>query len=82
MATLHLNNVPEELLSELEHLAALEQVPVAEKTVRLLQRAVGRRAQTDGSRVREILDRLIRNRFRPDPGGPDVVEMLRENRSR
>jgi hypothetical protein len=82
MATLLLDNLPDELLSELEHLAALERLPVAEKTVQLLQQAVGQRAQANGSRVQEILERLIRNRFRPDPAGPDVVEMLREDRDR
>ncbi len=82
MATLVLDNVPDELLTELEHLAAREHVPVAEKTVRLLQQAVGQRAQPNGWRVQEILDRLVRNRFNPDPGGPDVVAMLREDRNR
>jgi hypothetical protein len=41
MATLILDNVPDKLLSELERLAALEHLPVAEKTVQLLQQAVG-----------------------------------------
>jgi hypothetical protein len=82
MATLLLENVPDELLSELEYLAAADHVPVAEKTVRLLQQVVGKNAQANGARVQEILDRLIANRLRPDPGGPDVVEMLREDRTR
>jgi hypothetical protein len=82
MATLFLDKVPEELLSQLEQLAAKEQLPVAEKTVRLLQEAVGQKAQANDSRVQEILERLIRNRFRPDSSGPDVVEMLREDRNR
>ncbi|HEY7427758.1 MAG TPA: hypothetical protein VH682_26240 [Gemmataceae bacterium] len=82
MATLVLDKVPDELLSQLEQLAARERLPVAEQTVRLLQEAVGQRAQENGSRVQEILERLIRNRFRPDPTGPDVVEMLREDRNR
>jgi hypothetical protein len=64
MATLVLDKVPDELLSQLEQLAARERLPVAEKTVRLLQEAVGRRALANGSRVQEILERLIRNRFR------------------
>jgi hypothetical protein len=81
MATLVLDKVPEELLSQLEQLAAQERLSVAEKTVRLLQEAIGQRAQANGSHVQEILERLIRNRFRPDPTGPNVVEMLREDRS-
>lgn len=82
MATLFLDKVPEELLSQLEQLAAWERLPVAEKTVLLLQEAVGQKVRANGSGVQEILERLIRNRFRPDPTGPDVVEMLREDRNR
>lgn len=82
MATLLLDNLPDELLSELELLAARERLPVAEKTVRLLQQAIGQRAQPNDPRVQAILERLVRNRFRPDPAGPDVVEMLREDRNR
>lgn len=82
MATLFLDKVPDELLSRLEHLAAVERLALAEMAVQLLQEAVGQRAQANGSRVQEILERLIRNRFRPDPSGPNVVEMLREDRNR
>jgi hypothetical protein len=82
MATLVLDKVPDVLLSQLEQLAARERLSVAEKTVRLLQEAVSQRARENGARVQEILERLIRNRFRPDPTGPNVVEMLREDRSR
>src|SRR5487761_523359 len=65
MAMLVLDKVPDELLSQLEQLAARERLSVAEKTVQLLQEAVGQRAQANGSHVQEILERLIRNRFRP-----------------
>jgi hypothetical protein len=41
MATLLLDNVPDNLLNALEKLAALEHLPLAEKTVRLLQQTVG-----------------------------------------
>ncbi len=82
MATLVLDQIPDELLSQLERLAAQDRLPVAEKTLRLLHEAVGQRAQANNARVQEILERLIRNRFRPDPTGPDVVEMLREDRNR
>lgn len=47
MATLVLDKVPDELLSELEQLAAREQLPVAEKTVRLFQQAVLQQRQQD-----------------------------------
>ncbi len=44
MATLFLDNVPDTLLSKLQQLAAMEQIPVTEKTVQLLQQAVGEKA--------------------------------------
>lgn len=46
MATLVLDNLPDALLSELKHLAALEHLPLAEKTVRLLQQAIGQNPPT------------------------------------
>ena len=76
MATLVLDKVPDELLRQLMQLAVPERLSVAENTVRLLQEAVQQKAQANGSGVQETLERLIRNRFRPDPAGPDVVEML------
>ena len=32
--------------------------------------------------VQEILDDIARNRFKADPDGPSVVDMLREDRNR
>jgi len=46
VATLFLDNVPDALLSKLQQLAAMEHVPVTEKTVHLLQQAVGEKAST------------------------------------
>jgi hypothetical protein len=89
MAVLHLENVPDELMRQIEQLAERERQTPAAKAVSLLQEAVGRnRAADTGDRaggartVKEILESIARNRFRPDPGGPTVVEMLREDRER
>jgi hypothetical protein len=46
MATLFLDNVSDALLSKLQQLAAMEQISVNEKTVRLLQLAVGDKPST------------------------------------
>ncbi len=46
MATLFLDNVPDALLSKLQQLAAMEQISVPEKTVQLLQQAVGDKPST------------------------------------
>jgi hypothetical protein len=84
MPVLHLDNVPEELYRRIECLAAAEQVPVTEETLRLLQEAEERKPaeQLTGRSQREILDWIIRNRFTPAPGTPDSVELLREDRNR
>lgn len=47
MATLLLENVPDKLLNALEKLAAMEHLPVAEKTVQLLQQTVMQRPSTN-----------------------------------
>ena len=57
LATLVLDKIPDELLSQLELLATRERLSVAENTVRLLREAVGQKAKANGSHVQEILDR-------------------------
>jgi hypothetical protein len=89
MAVLHLENVPEEMVREIEWLAQREHRTPAEKALSLLQEALNHNRKAAppeqppaGETVQDILDRLARNQFRPDPEGPDVVEMLREDRNR
>jgi hypothetical protein len=82
MAELHLENVPDDLVCQIEQLAQRQHRTPAETAISLLQEAVSRCAPAGRRTVQEILDHLARNRFRPDPGGPDVVEMLREDRNR
>lgn len=60
MATLVLDNVPDKLLSELEQLAALEHLPVADKTVQLLQQAVGQRPSTGPAMSAEEWEKELR----------------------
>jgi hypothetical protein len=82
MPTLVLENAPDELLRQIEHLAAVERMPVAEETLRLLQEAVRRESAAERSRMKEILERIRANPIIPSPGMPDVVELLREDRNR
>jgi hypothetical protein len=51
------------------------------EAVRLKQVANGSPAGPRGT-VQEILNDIARNRFRADPDGPSVVDMLREDRNR
>lgn len=60
MATLLLDNVPDALLSKLQQLAAMEHVPVTEKTVQLLQQAVGSMPSTGPALSAEDWERELR----------------------
>ncbi len=81
--------MPEGVVREIESWAEREQRTPAEEALSLLREALERKRSAAPSSshgapdtVREILDRLSRNCFRPDPEGPGVVEMLREDRNR
>ena len=88
MPGLLLPNIPETLLREIEHLAKEESVSVPEETVRLLKEAIKRRRTHNSPPVStarttpEILDDIAHHPFKPDPDGPSVVDMLREDRNR
>jgi hypothetical protein len=82
MAALHLQNVPEELLQRIKHLAEIERQTPEEIIVRLLEEAVPRKETDERRRVPELLDRIRRNPIVPTPGTPDSVELLREDRNR
>ena len=60
MATLLLENVPDKLLNALEHLASLEHLPVAEKTVQLLQQTVGQSPSQDQAVSSESWETALR----------------------
>lgn len=68
---------------------------LAEEDRLLLQEQLSKRAETGRSQrasngahtlakrnVADILDEIARNRFREDPAGPTVADMLREDRNR
>jgi plasmid stability protein len=82
MAVLHLENVPDDLVRQLKDLAAREQLAPEAKAVSLLQAAVQQEDVRARQRVAEVLERFRENAIRPDPDGPSVVEMLREDRDR
>jgi hypothetical protein len=82
MPVLHLENVPEELYRRLECLAAAEQVPLVEETLRLLQQAIDQTQPSSRANVLHVLEQIRHNRIMPAPGTPDSVELLREDRGR
>ncbi|HKI34802.1 MAG TPA: hypothetical protein VKA46_23295 [Gemmataceae bacterium] len=82
MAVLHLEGVPDELVREIEQLAGREQQTPAATAISLLQQAVRHESARQRGGVGEILARIRQNPIRPDPNGPSVVEMLREDRER
>ena len=85
-----LENVPANLVRQIEELAALERIPLAVELIRLLEEAVRRKRSLAPASappapprpVRDILDDLARSRFRPDPTGPSVVDLSAEDRQR
>ena len=81
MAELLLPNVPDVLIRRFEELAKADDVPVATKTVRLLETAVrSRPIAAQGAELGAMLRSIERNRVVPPPGTPDAVELLREGR--
>ncbi len=82
MPVLLLDNVPEELYQRLEQMAAAEQAPVTEETVHLLRRAVGLGQPLPRADVPRLLQQMRIAAIRPQPGAPDSLELLREDRSR
>jgi hypothetical protein len=82
MAELHLENVPDELLRQIEQLAQHEHRTPAEKAIRLLQEAVRHESARQRQGVVEILERIRKDPIIPLPDMPDSVELLREDRSR
>lgn len=82
MAVLHLENVPEEVMRELQEAAQREHQTPEEKAVRVLQDALLHPGTIERSRVPEVLERIRRNPIVPPPDMPDSVELLREDRNR
>jgi hypothetical protein len=82
MPVLLLDNVPDDLYQRLEQMAAAEQVPVTEETVRLLRRAVGLGQPLPRADVSRLLQQMRSAAIRPLPGTSDGVELLREDRNR
>ncbi len=82
MPVLHLENVSEDLFSRIERLAAADQVPLAEETIRLLHRAVQLNQPGGRANVLQLLDHIRHSRITPAPGTPDSVELIREDRGR
>jgi hypothetical protein len=82
MAVLHLDNVPEDLVREIEQLAQRERQTPSAKAVSLLREAVRHESTQARQGVAEILRRIRRNPIVPPPGTPDSVELLREDRER
>jgi len=80
MATLHVRSVPDELYAELQELAALSNTSLSAEVVSLLQRGVEQRKES--AQQLEVLARIRRRSFRPPPGAPTSLELLREDRDR
>jgi hypothetical protein len=82
MAELHLENVPDDVVRQIEQLAEREHRQPGELAVRLLQDAVGQAVTRERQRVMETLERIRQNPIIPPGDIPDSVDLLREDRNR
>lgn len=82
MAVLHLENVPDDLVSRIERLAVRARRTPEATIIHLLEEAVPHDPTDERKHVRDILDRIRQNPIVPTPGTPDSVELLREDRNR
>jgi plasmid stability protein len=83
MATLYVENVPDDLYKALKKRAKTNRTSIAAEVTGILKRAVPTDAEL--KRRREIFDRMAALRARPplSPGPfPSVEEMIREERER
>jgi plasmid stability protein len=89
MATLHLQNVPDDLYEKLQQLAASHNRSIDAQVITLLESALPTETtppqdNTPNKSVQELLAKIEqRRRFRPaDFGLPDSTAMIREDRDR
>jgi hypothetical protein len=84
---LTMSEAVQEILRRIEQLPEEDRVALT-KCLAQLDQAGGNKTTTNGTSraacrsVSEILDDISRNRFRADPRGASVVDMLREDRNR
>jgi plasmid stability protein len=88
MATLHVENVPDDLYAKLQQLATTQNLSISAQVVSLLESALQTEAQQPQSdtpkSVAEILADISRRReLRPtELGLPDSTTLIREDRDR
>ena len=81
MATLHVENVPDDLYQALRERAKRERRSIAGEVIRILERNVPTEAQLE--RRRDILRRMEEIRaMSPINPGPSAEELIREDRNR
>lgn len=78
MAILHVRNVPDDLMQQLKERARAERRSLSAEVIMLLREGAYQPAADQG----EVLAEIRRLRFRPAPGVPDSVELIREDRER
>ncbi len=79
MPTLHLDDVPAEVYEPLQRLAATHNRTVEAEVLNLLRQTLSAPRPAD---PRPKSSRTSARSFRPAPGEPDSVELLREDRAR
>jgi plasmid stability protein len=81
MATLHVENIPDDLYSALRKQAKLRRKSIAQEVISLLQAHVPTPQEVE--RRRQLLRKALRGSARPiRASGPSAEPMLRRDRSR
>jgi len=83
MATLYVENVPDELYDALRQRAAQNRKSIAAEVIVLLERDIPTAAEL--KRREKLFERIRKLQSRPSPGPgpfPSAVELLREDRER
>ena len=80
MATLQIENVPNDLVEHLRVMARVKRRTLDEEVVFLLDKALGDSERRERARV--ALAEIDKNKIVLPPGAPDSVELLREDRDR
>mgnify|MGYP005846407979 CR=1 FL=1 len=78
MVTLHVRNVPGELMEQVREWARTQNRSISAEVVVLLERGLSERPMS----VAEALADIRRMRFRPPAGAPTRLELLREDKER
>jgi hypothetical protein len=82
MPTLHLDDVPSDVIERLQRMATARRTTLEAEAVEALRWALPSLAPPLVQSTADLLEEMRRTRWTPPPGAPDSVELIREDRDR